>query len=161
MTTYFETKDQYITFRTAWAKAAQAKQLTAAHMVMFNILCGRPHDRGFTPITKTTKLLNGAYLNHGLYFAVDDLKRIVGYAKSVVGSKEAKLSSWNQDRLEDFLKPFDGVITVELLASVEVPEVKPLESNWAKGLKVAQKIIASERKPISYADLEALYKEVA
>lgn len=154
-TKYFETKEQFIAFRNAWAKAAQAKSLNAAHHVLFNILLGRPHDRGFTPITNKNKLANGAYLNHGLFFAVSELKRNVGYAK------ETKRSEWTQRWLYTFLEPLKDVITPELLASVEVPKVDAMESNWARGLKVAQKIISGEAKPITYADLEALYEEVA
>ena len=58
-TNTFETKDQYLAFRSAWAKAAQDKVLTGAHHVLLNILRGHPVERGFTPITKTTKLQNG------------------------------------------------------------------------------------------------------
>ena len=65
-TNTFETKEQYLAFRAAWATAAQSKELTAEHHILFNILCGRPIDHGFTPITKPSKLQNGFRINHGL-----------------------------------------------------------------------------------------------
>lgn len=54
--TTFDTKEQYLAFRSAWAKAAQAKSITSAHMVLFNVLCVRPMHVGFTPVTSPNKL---------------------------------------------------------------------------------------------------------
>lgn len=173
MTTYYETKEEYLTFRKAWAKACNDPRckkvlkennwgkyrtnswLTAAHHVLFNILSRRPFESGFTPITNSNKLRNGAYLNFGLYFAVYKLKRVVEYAKS------ENQSDWQQRILNEFLEPLKDVVSVELLATIEVPEVKVMESTWAKGERVAKLIIDGEAKPITYQDLWKLYEEAA
>jgi hypothetical protein len=159
MTTYFENKDQYIAFRNAWKQASHSARekgwIQAAHHVLLNVLRGRSVDNGFTPITNKNKLANGAYINHGLYFAVSDLKRMIQSAQS------DKLSDWQKSRLEDFLAPFNGTVTVEMLAKVTLPNIQPLESNFGQGRKVAQKIMSGEAKPITYQDIQDLYEDVA
>ena len=173
MTTYYETKEQYLTFRKAWAKACNDSRckktvetnewgsfrkdgwLTAAHHVLFNILSRRPVESGFTPITKAVKLQNGAYLNHGLYFAVSELKRMVRFAQM------EKRGEWYQKMVDQFLEPLKDVVSVELLASIEVPEVKAMETTWAKGERVAKLIISGEAKPTTFSDIQELYENVA
>ena len=173
MTTYFETKEQYLTFRKAWAKASNDERckktlvrnewgayrqngwLTSSHYVLFNLLSRRPHDNGFTPVTRVSKLKNGTYLNYGLYVAVTELKRVVQYAR-----KETP-AEWQQRAIERFLEPLKDVVSIELLASIEVPEEKIMESNWARGKTVAELIINGKAKPTTYQDLWNLYEEVA
>lgn len=170
MTTYFETKEQYLTFRKAWAKAVNDPRskkeiiprtdnvesyvvkgwLTAAHHVLFNILSNRPHHSGFTPITKATKLRSGALINGGLYHAVWELKHAVDHAKR-----------GNNRMIESFLEPLKDVVSMELLASIEVPEEKPLDGCWGKGRKVAEQIAESNQKHITYDDIWNMYEEVA
>lgn len=157
-TQYFETKDQYLAFRAEWAKAAQNREwphLTGAHHVLLNILRGHPIDRGFAPITSKNKLLNGTRINHGLYFATDSLNNYINRAKEVVQTK--KHDCW----LESFLKPLSKTLTVDFLASIEVPNVKPLESNYGKGTRIAKKIIEENLKDITFADIDALLLEEA
>lgn len=210
MTTYFETKEQYLAFRKAWARAVNNDRrfstlepcdewikeaghngrrgfgavsegtgkvrvpgwITATHHVLYNILRNRPIETGFTPVSKTSRLQNGAYINHGLYFAVDTLINHITYAKQhktlVKQAEEAKkkypnsyaVSEGKIKRLEKFLEPFDGTVSIELLASIEVPKVDPLESNYAGGIKLAEAIMAANRKPITYQDMWDLYEEV-
>jgi len=147
-TNTFETKDQYLAFRSAWKKAAQEKKLTGAHHVLLNILRGHPVERGFTPITKTTKLQNGFRINHGLYFAAGELSSIVSGAASDSG--------YQKTRAEMFIAPFNGTLTLEQLASIEVPSIPSLQSDFGKGRKIAQKIIESDKKNISFADIDAM-----
>jgi hypothetical protein len=153
MTTYFETKEQYLAFRSAWKKAAQEKKLTGAHHVLLNILRGHPVERGFTPITKTTKLQNGFRINHGLYFAAGELSSLASGASSD--------SKWQKERAERFIAPFEGTLTLEQLATIEVPSIPSLQSDFGKGRKIAQKIMESDKKNISFADIDELMKEAA
>lgn len=145
MTTYFETKEQYIAFRTAWAKAAQDKVLTGAHHVLFNIVCNKPIERGFAPVTSTSKLQNGFRINHGLYFAADDLTRVIKGASSD--------SSWSKDRAEAFVKPFGDAFTIEMLATTKCPQIENLDSGFGKGKKLAKQIIENNMKNITFEDL--------
>ena len=153
MTTYFETKDQYLAFRKTWAKAAQDKVLTGAHHVLLNILRGHPVERGFTPITKTTKLQNGFRINHGLYFAAGELSYLVTCASSDGG--------YQKSRAEAFIKPFGDTFTLEMLVSVEVPQIPNLDSGFGKGKKVATKIIERGLNQITFEDVNALLLEEA
>ena len=152
-TNTFETKDQYLAFRSAWAKAAQDKVLTGAHHVLLNILRGHPVERGFTPITKTTKLQNGFRINHGLFWAADELRSIVKGAAEDAG--------WQKDRAERFIKPFGDTLTLEQLAEIQVPSIPSLGSDFGKGKKVAQKIIERNLKQIMFEDSDALLEEAA
>lgn len=179
---YFATKEDYLTFRKAWAKATNDPRckkvlkegkygkyrtdswLTAAHHILFNILCNKPIDNGFTPVTNRNKLTNGTYLNHGLYFAAYHLGLRVGSASGTD-------NRWTAVALERFLEPIvtylpgDPVKNLEkftkLLATIEVPEIKVIESNYGRGRKVAKKILEENIKPITYQDLWDLYEEAA
>jgi hypothetical protein len=59
------TKEQFITFRDAFKELARNKQITAAHIVAYNLVRGYPMDRGFTPITNQIKLANGLFDTSG------------------------------------------------------------------------------------------------
>jgi hypothetical protein len=59
------TKEQFITFRDAFKALARNKQITAAHIIAYNIVRGYPMDRGFTPITNQIKLNNGLFDTSG------------------------------------------------------------------------------------------------
>jgi len=152
-TNTFETKEQYLAFRATWAKAAQDGKITAAHHVLLNILRGHPIERGFTPITKTSKLQNGFRINHGLVFAADHLGRMISGAD---GS-----NNWQAECAERFLSPFGDTFTMEMLASIELPEVKSLNSDFGKGKKIAKLIIEKKLKNITFADLDNLLEEAA
>lgn len=179
---YFENKEDYLTFRKAWAKATNDPRsksellennwgkyrkdgwLTAAHHMLFNILCDRPVDVGFTPITNRNKLTNGAYLNHGLYFAAYWLGLWVGTASGTD-------NRWTTIALERFLEPLvthlpgDPAKNFEeftkLLATIEVPKIEVIESSYGRGQRVAKKIIEENIKSITYQDLWNLYEEAA
>ena len=91
-TTFFNDKEHYLNFRKAWAEASNAPErmstlerndwgtyrkagnLTAAHNFLYSLLRGKDALKGFTPVTNTNKLSNGAYINHGLYWAMSWLQ---------------------------------------------------------------------------------------
>ena len=149
--TIFDTKEQYLTFRAAWAKAAQKKQLTAAHMVMYNLIRNKPIHKGFTPVTNTNKLLNGMAINHGLYEARWQLSRYVDRA----GEDKNYFTEW----VDRFLAPFEGTITREQLVHLEVPRVNRFDSNFGVGYQIARAIVAGEFHPTEMEDLEGWNNE--
>jgi hypothetical protein len=173
----FNTKEQYLSFRDAWKKAANSEKakktlktgdygtyrtdgwLHAQHHILFNILCGRRADRGFTPVTNSNKLKSGTYLNHGFYFAMSTLVRLQKTAKLIVSGNTP--SSWDSDRLVDFLAPFDHTVTVDLFAKLELPKVEALYSSYGKSKKVATRIIEGEFKPTDFSQVYDAIAEVA
>lgn len=146
--------------------------VTDAHHALYNTLRNRPTETGFSPVTKTIRLQNGAYINHGLWWAVTVLidhittaKQYNTLLKKIEEFKETRPSftRYNEKRikrLEQFLEPFDGTVTIEMLASMLVPPVQPIESNFGKGMKLAKAIIEANRKPVTYEDMWNMYQEV-
>ncbi|KKL78968.1 hypothetical protein LCGC14_2019510 [marine sediment metagenome] len=162
-TRYFNDKQHYLNFLQAWKKAAQRSAskgedwgcLTGAHMVMYALLRGKDIRSAFTPTMKESKLRNGAYINHGMYWAYESLS---GLARA-----------WNQEeRVTKFLAPFKEVIDKEVLFKLidEMPQVSALYSNYGKGITIAEKIInwkelpASEKAAAHLKAMEAGYRSV-
>jgi len=165
---FFTSKEQYLHFRKVWAQATNSPKakktlqqdsygtwrksgwLTATHHMVYALLRGRDAMNGFTPITSHTKLENGAYINEGLYEARCELRKLAG-------------SSKNNKDLEKFLEPFEGTVTLKMLGKLSelCPDIQLLESNYGKGGQIAKLILASKTKPTSYAEMWAMYEEVA
>lgn len=143
-TRYFNDKEHYLNFLQAWKKAAQRSAskgddrgcLTGAHMVMYALLRGRDIRTAFTPITKRSKLENGFYINHGMYWAADSLTSTINP------------DGWNhQDRIAKFLAPFGDVLDKEVLHKLydDMPSVEPLYSNYGKGVKIAEALMGIDK----------------
>lgn len=58
------TREQFTTFRTTFRRLAANKQLEPIDLMFYNIIRGLPSSRGFSPITNTNKLANGAAPNY-------------------------------------------------------------------------------------------------
>lgn len=54
----YETKEQYLQLKKEWAKK---KYHSAFEHTLYNILRGHDPDRGFTPITRQSRIDNGHY----------------------------------------------------------------------------------------------------
>ena len=140
----FKNELHYWAFRKTWCESVNADQtksqlitqgtstyrekgwITSAHVVLFNILCDQPIDTGFTPITNKNKLLNGVYVNNGIYCATQELNSIVQRARKYIENPEK--FSWGKQQRDRFLAPLDqhpGHFNIKMLASVEVATVKP------------------------------------
>ena len=148
-TRYFNDKEHYLQFLQAWKKAAQRSahkgedwgyladvRLTGAHMVMYALLRGRDIRTAFTPITKKSKLENGFYINHGMYWAADNLNSILNP------------EGWNhEERIAKFLAPFGDVLDKEVLHKLydDMPRVEPLYSNYGKGMKIAEVLMGIDK----------------
>jgi len=164
----FKTKEQYLSFRNAWKVAASQRAqaafgktvtLTAAHHILFNILRDKAFDRGFTPITNANKLSNGAIINHGLYLGMCGLQLIKTIAKEITSGKGT--TAWSAEHITEFLSPFRNTVTVEKLAMLDLPEVKPLESSFGKSRKIARSIVNGDFKPTTFKEIYDVLDEVA
>ncbi len=150
-TRYFNDKQHYLNFLNAWSKAVNSVNakatknklygnkepgwLTGAHMLLYALLRGKDVRTAFTPITKESRLRNGAYINHGMYWAYDSLS---GLARA-----------WNQEeRVATFLAPFNGAIDKEVLFKVieEMPKIGEIYSNYGKGIKIVETLIATDER---------------
>lgn len=133
---YFNDKEHYLNFLKAWKKAATNSVgkdegcLNNAHMMMYALLRGRDARTAFKPITKISKLENGFYINHGLYWAYQHLV-------------------WQKRDPEPFLAPFEGTIEPEVLIKLidEMPAVSPIYSNYGKGIAIAELLKDNRRQP--------------
>ena len=72
-----------------------------------------------------------------------------------------KGDSWAEKRLDTFLEPFEGTVTREMLAEIELPECKQLYKDFGPGMKVIPMLMSGEAKVRTQTDLETLLKEVA
>lgn len=211
MTTYFNSKQQYLKFREAWAYAVNSDRrfstlekcdeqireaghcgyrkfgavseqtgkrlipgwITPSHHVLYNILRNKPFDVGFSPVTNHTRLKNGMYINNGLFSAVFNLKCVIEAAKNYHSNiKKAEnlrkekpniiACSYQSSiaRVNKFLEPFDGTVTVDMLASVEIPDIKPLESMYSKGRRISKMIFELNHKNTKPISLWDLYEKV-
>jgi len=176
-TSIFETKEQYLSFRAAWKSASndiktksQLKETTygkyresgwlnAEHYILLNILRGKPADSGFTPVTNSNKLLkSGMHINHGFYYGMNNLRNMQKIAGNV---KNSKVSEHVQNRLTDFLAPFNNTVTADMLISIILPKVEPLYSTYGKSKQVASKIVNGDFKPTNFKQVLAALEEVA
>ena len=137
----FTSKEHYLAFRAAWAKNVNDSsfQIDAAHHMMYNILRGRAFDKGFTPITRQTKLQNGYRINHGLYLAAQRLR----YP-----------SEW--------LSIFEGTVSKEMIADIQIPEVKPMDADYGPYKKVANHIMRCELddRPHNFDDIAEILESL-
>lgn len=147
------TKSELITFKAYWATAAQSKTLTAAHHVLYNLLRGYEPHHGFTPITRHTKLANGAIINGGVVEATRRLKFIVSLASKEGGNET--------EQVKQFIAPFKGSLTAEHLAAIPVPTISAIESGFGIGSKIASKIISDNLTHLTFDDIAALSVELA
>lgn len=141
----FKSKEHYQAFRKAWSDAVNSDDtdVTAAHFILYNILRGRSYDKGFTPVTRPTKLRNGFYINHGLYHAFQELK-------------------WRLKN-ESFLDVFGGTVDADMISKLELPECKPMYSNYGPYKQVAEYIIGRQGEAdvhVSFEHVDNLYKMV-
>lgn len=151
--TLFEDKEQYLRFKKLWAENCQ--YLSSKYHMLYNIVRGYDTSRGFTFVTKPSKLNNGFRINGSEYFAWQSVCRCIRYAKtnndflkyevSALTNEEFTLNWWI-----NVFKQIEGKI-----------EVKALESNFAKGGVIAREIVKRKAKPVTYQDLWDLYEEAA
>lgn len=152
---YFDTKEQFIAFRNAWAKAAQAGKITAAHMLMYNAIRGKDIYHGFTPVTNKNKLGNGMPLNQGLRAAHEHYRTVLRMAAMYADR------DWGKSWVDNFIEPFEGALTADDLQRIDVPEkIDVLWADYGQGLRLKEKILEGA-KPATFDELFALDVEDA
>lgn len=152
--------------------------LRAEHHILYNILRNKPVDNGFTLISNVNKLTNGFYLNQGLFWSFQTLKFIVGKAQRVAETTtdlllekakarmnarsnrtsdleyhlEAVTNTFEHEKRSviEFLEPFGGMVTIEMLAAITLPKIKPLVPKFPLEEK--------KQQPITSVDLSELYE---
>lgn len=116
-TNFFETKEQYLNFRKAFASAVndprsrkgkpqpphgyrQKGWMTAAHYMLLNAVRGLPVTRGFMPYTKSLVLQNGILPDHNIDYSRRVLENAIAAAKDYVEAKPADTSnSWRYGKV--------------------------------------------------------------
>lgn len=126
-TKYFETKDQYIAFRNAWAKAAQAGKIQASHMMLYNIIRGKDPQHGFTPFQRRSKFEGMGMFNRGAVMAHHELKAM---QQQYLGSKY-----WDK-WVDAWLEPFGDTFTKDDLKRIIIPDIEELWTLFGKGLRI-------------------------
>lgn len=128
-TNYFNTKDQYFAFRSAWAEAAQSKQLTAAHMMLFSVICGKDPQHGFTPFQRQSKWEGMGIFNKGAVEAYQELIYL-----------RERRSTWAQEKARQFIEPFGDTFTLEDFDKLTIPKVGGIYAYFGKGMRIAEKL---------------------
>ncbi len=106
---FFETKEQYLNFRKAFATAVndpRAKKgkpdtngykargwMTGAHFMLLNAIRGLPIERGFSPITAELKIENGAIADGAIQANRIQLESMIMSAKAYIEAKPADMSN--------------------------------------------------------------------
>lgn len=145
-TNLFKSRDQYLKFRKDWAEAAQRSMdpngstaLTAAHMMYFNIMMGRPAERGFSNVKSLTKIKNGHYPNYAAYTAAATLHSLSKSAEHLKG-KVPPFASWSDQHafnsLMSFIVASNNAATVDDLIKIKdkIPTIK-LRSAGDQGVR--------------------------
>lgn len=141
--------------------------VTAAHMMLYNALRGKDILTGFSPITNTKKLQNGAYINDGWYWAHRVLAKHIFDANRILTESSTRELINTTENVTEFLNIFEGTVSIQMLSEVKLPNCPAMYSNYGPYMKVAKHIIESNDKckPVTFDHiqqiLEYVQKEVA
>ena len=58
MKSAFQTKEQYLNFKSAWKQAHDTKELKAIHFAMYCLIMGQDPKKTFTPLQDVNKISN-------------------------------------------------------------------------------------------------------
>ena len=154
-TLLFTDKEQYLRFKKLWAENCQ--YCSSKYHMLYNIVRGHDTSRGFTFVTKPSKLSNGFRINGSEYVAWREVCTCMRYAKQNDSSLKYQVSRLtNEEFTLDWWRE-----TLNKIFDAGQINVKVLESGFAKGRKIAQEIIKRNAKPTTYQDLWDLYEEAA
>jgi hypothetical protein len=165
------TDETYTTRISGW--------IDASHHVLYNLLRDKPFHRGFTIISNRTILTNGMSPAGKLYEATCDLNRIRVFIEDeakhpvylnikkwlVLVTKTENKPYWGTSHIDEFLAPFDGTVTRDMILNMDLPERetlrKALYTSFGKMRYVVAKMLTGEVKLNNYDDLVIALKEVA
>ena len=158
----FKTKEQYLQFRKAFARAAQAGTLRAEHFIFFNIVRGLPYHRGFTPITNTNKLSNGADICGGLDRGVKNLRYAVHSSRDARGRAHKSFLAPFEQAKDDLITAAITQILQELDNTPEnvLDKHETYYSYFGIGRKIAEKMISGDLKPKNYQEFIEIKQEI-
>lgn len=164
------TEETYTTRISGW--------IDASHHVLFNMLRDKPFHRGFSLISNRTRLVNGMSPAGKLYEALCDLNRVkcsieeeaahpenIKTRKWLVFKQETENRPyWDTPYIDEFLAPFDGTVTREMILNLDIPERetirKALYTSYSKMRYVVAKMLTGELKLNNYDDLVIALNEV-
>lgn len=166
----FNTKEQYLTFRTAWKAAFKSVHnkptkdatygnkvqgwLTSSHVIAHNLLRDKPVHHGFSPVLNQNKLINGTLINQAFYFGFCNLVAVISSAEHLVQEKArtgVMPTDYNRRRVDTFLAPFGGTLTCDILAGMKpfLPKVQPLYGTSDFGKQFVQSVRAKAAVPVT------------
>lgn len=112
---FFETKQQYVEMKQQWATIAAQKQITPQDHVIYNILRGKPANRGFSPLKDANKLNNGMTANGAFNRAQSVLLSLELWQKYYnTKTKEEQMKAFNAP----YRSPFMKTLSYEVLLSL-------------------------------------------
>ena len=134
-TYFFNSKEEYLAFKAQWAAAVNSSKakpsleqgysggtyikpgwITSVHHMIYNIVRDKPADFGFTKITNKNKLEKSKMKpDHGFLVAEASFERLQRTAKKLL--TDDRMSSWDKERLQDVMKPFGGLLSLEKFAN--------------------------------------------
>ena len=141
--TIFTSKDQYLLFKQAWAKAAQSGDLTAGHFLLYNLLLDRKLTTGFTPTFTARKLPGRTGVNSGVCLAAKQLTLAKGW----------------EFKQKQFLGVLGNTITPEMLEQIKVPHFELLEFNYGVGKMIYTHLLENPMI-LTYDNLDPLVLEL-
>jgi hypothetical protein len=121
-TCLFSTREEYLNFKAAWAKLAKEKKISSSMILFYNIVRGKEVSRGFTDIRNPNKLANGARPDLAFVNALNDFSGMYHclYQYKFVGwPPKFERTIWNGDKLVEFIKQFNGTVTLELMSKIK------------------------------------------
>lgn len=109
------TKEQFLTFRTAFKQLARDKKITSADLIVYNLMRGLHAKRGFGPITNANKLANGRV-------PYDTFKQTSHHLLWQMKRKDEKLATWNPFRFRELLTDCFPQLIVQLEADIKTEQ---------------------------------------
>lgn len=158
------------TFQHGW--------LHESHMMLYNVLRDKPARSGFAPMKNPKKVHHGEYINRGVWNAANILnsrrqdaeivlgivipdwpkpKRSKTLADRICGRQchvERQAFAWERRRLDNFLAPFDGTVTYEMLAQIPKQSERLLERHYGAGKEIYQRMREGEENTFELMGFE-------
>jgi hypothetical protein len=138
--------NEYIVGKSADRNIQRKGWMTASHFAFLNLIRGKTIQSGFTITTNKKKLINGRTPHYGFWLAIENLNFFCS----------KNLGNWARKRQENFLEPFEGTVTAEMLEklSKHIPHIHSLSMWGAKGSRVIPALMKGEM------GIEEFWKEV-
>jgi len=97
--------------------------ITAEHMLLHNIICGKPLLTGFVETTTRNTPENLSRL-HNTYVYLKKLKYKIELAKKIVNPETSNVIPCDSHFIDRFLKPFNGTVTIADISKINLDEIE-------------------------------------